>query len=271
KYVNTNDTDLWKALPERTAGIWLDYRLAIESLYPGANSTRRYTNAELRAFVAERHLLRINTVDDLGDYHREFVRRATHLTAANRLSVADKDDLYFAGFPSRFQRKLHQRLLIRHPDHNEGDTFLMSKVYKTAGHILANTHSTLSTHSIECIVGEKRVEMGLIDSGAQIILIRRDLWHDLGLPLSVTNSLVMEGIASGRARTMGSIDNLRIRIGSVVFYAQAQVVENSPTRLLLGQPFLDITRAVLKPSDDGHVTITLHDPSNTDNIISIPT
>ncbi|TDL26454.1 hypothetical protein BD410DRAFT_715832, partial [Rickenella mellea] len=478
KYVNTNDADLWKALPERTAGIWLDYRLAIESLYPGANSTRRYTNAELRAFVAERHLLRINTVDDLGDYHREFVRRATHLTAANRLSVADKDDLYFAGFPSLpsrpqtpvdpslclfcmdpnnahmmrecptaveylrsgkvikdsrdrfvlpdsspiprtpigkgFQQSIDAyyagktrdapphmtdsvpivgasttRARAREIEKGKGkapasepaprtkeatpsastsspvvyppvqsttkrptpssaskpvpqfkfhsaaedqslidDTMKMilqgrlaelvtpahlfaaspslrarfvellrtkrvestdaAKVHAamTAADALAATtlddsQSATPSHyltddepsiqniaaasvplrEIECIVGEKCVEMGLIDSGAQIILIRQDLWHDLGLPLSVTNSLVMEGIASGRARTMGSIDNLRIRIGSVIFYAQAQVVESSPTRLLLGQPFFDITRAVLKPSDDGLVTITLHDPS----------
>ncbi|TDL14381.1 hypothetical protein BD410DRAFT_846086, partial [Rickenella mellea] len=55
--------------------------------------------------------------------------------------------------------------------------------------------ASVPLREVECVVGEKCLEMGLIDSGAQIILVRQDLWCELGLPLSVTNSLTMEGIA----------------------------------------------------------------------------
>ncbi|TDL28300.1 hypothetical protein BD410DRAFT_798627 [Rickenella mellea] len=144
KYAEPSHGELWKDLPARTAAptVWADYRSAIEALYPGSNSSRRFTPSELRAFVSDQHANYVmETIDDLGDYHRKFTRRASPLTANQRLPDADKNELYFAGFPRRFQTKLKQRLLIQHPDHDEGDAFPMAEVYAAAGHILANTHS----------------------------------------------------------------------------------------------------------------------------------
>ncbi|TDL14293.1 hypothetical protein BD410DRAFT_846162 [Rickenella mellea] len=79
---------------------WTAYRAAIVALYPGATSARQYTNADLRKFVNDHHAnTAIRTIDDLGDYHREFLRHAAPLISATRLSDIDRDELYYSGFP----------------------------------------------------------------------------------------------------------------------------------------------------------------------------
>ncbi|TDL13233.1 hypothetical protein BD410DRAFT_735601, partial [Rickenella mellea] len=137
KYASPKEGALWKLLTERMSQDWTAYRAAIVALYPGATSARQYTNADLRKFVNDHHAnTAIRTIDDLGDYHREFLRHAAPLISATRLSDIDRDELYYSGFPPHFQERLYQRLIVAHVDHNEGDTFAMSEVYKVAGHLL---------------------------------------------------------------------------------------------------------------------------------------
>lgn len=116
------------------------------------------------------------------------------------------------------------------------------------------------THFVSCI----------LDSGSQIISMRRAIWEALAIPLDLDKGLVMESANLTTNKTLGLARNIKASIGELDFYLQIQVVESAPYDILLGRPFHCLLSAVTQDYPDGRQDVSLRDP-NSNLRISVPT
>jgi hypothetical protein len=101
----------------------------------------------------------------------------------------------------------------------------------------------------------------LLDGGAQIIAMRRDIWEQLDLPLMCEKVMVMESANNTRNTTLGVVQDVRVRFGPVTLQLQVQVVEDSPFEVLLGMPFFSLASCHVEYQMNGECFITLQDPN----------
>jgi hypothetical protein len=101
----------------------------------------------------------------------------------------------------------------------------------------------------------------LLDGGAQIIAMRKDIWEQLDLPLMCEKVMVMESANNTRNSTLGVVQDVRVRFGPVTLQLQVQVVEDAPFEVLLGMPFFSLTSCLVEYQLDGECFITLQDPN----------
>jgi hypothetical protein len=115
-------------------------------------------------------------------------------------------------------------------------------------------------------------EMAVLDDGCSIIVLRYDLWKEIGsVPMLQEESMTMECADSSLSRTIGMICNLPVKIGDIVLYVQAQVVKTAPYRLLLGRTFSALTRCTKHDDLNGHTLISITDPNNPKHTETLPT
>ncbi|KZS91566.1 hypothetical protein SISNIDRAFT_413941 [Sistotremastrum niveocremeum HHB9708] len=114
-------------------------------------------------------------------------------------------------------------------------------------------------------------EWAVLDEGATICVIRKDLWEELHLPIQTAGRTGVEMADATMSQTEGIIRDLPLLIGDLVVFIHAQVVEKAPFRLLLGRPLYQLTLAIREDTPDGGMDITLHDPSNRSHIVKMPT
>src|SRR5580704_12327609 len=139
---------------------------------------------------------------------------------------------------------------------------------RKGGRIVSNHTEKLRAIDVS-LNGAFTVE-GVLDSGSQIIGLRKDLWIKLGLPVRSDHTMTMESANSSLDETLGLLQDLKLIIGGYEFFLQVQVMENAPYELLLGLPFQTLTESSVKHYANGDANITLSDP-NTGAIITIPT
>jgi hypothetical protein len=112
----------------------------------------------------------------------------------------------------------------------------------------------------------------VLDDGCAIIVVRRDLWEEIGnLPLFQKEGMQMETADTSTNATLGRIRDLPIKVGGIIFHLRAQVVARAPCKLLLGKPFLALAEALTHTQKDGKTTITLTNPTDPTHVITIPT
>ena len=100
----------------------------------------------------------------------------------------------------------------------------------------------------------------ILDGGAQVVVMRRDIWERLRVPVAANKAMTMESANSGTNTTLGLIENHPVRIGPVTIYLQIQVVENAPFEVLLGRPFFDVTNCTESSRTGGTHVIEIIDP-----------
>jgi hypothetical protein len=70
RYVDIDTADLWKAIPEFDGTkTFDDFKSAIFKLYPGSESERKWTIANMDKLVGEQLRVGILDVSDLGNYY----------------------------------------------------------------------------------------------------------------------------------------------------------------------------------------------------------
>lgn len=111
---------------------------------------------------------------------------------------------------------------------------------------------------------------GILDSGCQVVLMRKELWQHLRVPLKSQEVITMESANGSRNSTVGLIPRVKFSIGSINLWCPVQVVDGAPFDLLLGRPFFAISQAISRDKYDGDMEITLTDPESGD-IITVPT
>ena len=145
---------------------------------------------------------------------------------------------------------------------------------------------TSAYHQDRRIVGEKSLplreaqvtfpngtkEMAVLDDGSSIIVLRMDLWREVGSePLIREESVTMECADTGLSQTIGMVRNLPMKMGNILLHVQAHVVEKAPYRLLLGRTFSALTGCTKHDDPNGDTLISITDPNNPSYTETLPT
>ena len=100
----------------------------------------------------------------------------------------------------------------------------------------------------------------ILDGGAQVIVMRKDIWEQLNVPIAASKAIPMESANASTSMTLGLIENHPVQLSPITFYLQIQVVENAPFEVLLGRPFFDVANCEeISRSGGGH-EIHVRDP-----------
>ena len=100
----------------------------------------------------------------------------------------------------------------------------------------------------------------ILDGGAQIVVMRKDVWQKLRAPIISDRPMVMESASAGTTKTLGVLEEHPVQLGPITVYLQIQVVENAPFEVLLGRPFFDVISCAEDSRSGGHHQIHVTDP-----------
>ncbi|KAJ8594385.1 hypothetical protein M405DRAFT_703794, partial [Rhizopogon salebrosus TDB-379] len=110
----------------------------------------------------------------------------------------------------------------------------------------------------------------ILDQGAEIIVMRKDIWQNLGVPLRSNHLMTMESANTNKDATLGVIENLGFDFGAGEIRLQVQVIEHANFDVLLGRPFYAHTSCKTQDFINGDQNLMLSDP-NTGKEITIAT
>jgi hypothetical protein len=100
----------------------------------------------------------------------------------------------------------------------------------------------------------------ILDGGAQVVVMRRDIWERLRVPLVADRAMPMESANATTTMTLGLIEDHPVQLGPITVYLQIQVVENAPFDVLLGRPFFDVISCSEISTPGGNHEIHVKDP-----------
>jgi hypothetical protein len=104
-------------------------------------------------------------------------------------------------------------------------------------------------------------ELGLLDEGSEIVVIREDIWKKTKAPINKEAPMRMQTANGGSQEMAGCVEMLEIEVEGIKTWAHAYVVPDAPYRLLLGRPWQRLVR-LSKVEDTNGVSISIYDPMN---------
>ncbi|KAJ3991112.1 hypothetical protein F5050DRAFT_1581968, partial [Lentinula boryana] len=109
-------------------------------------------------------------------------------------------------------------------------------------------------------VAGKKVEVGLLDEGSEIVVVRKDLWEEIGFEVNPTIKILMQTANGGKEAMEGCAEFLELVVEGLQTWAHAFVVPRAPYKLLLGRPWQKSVKLAKEEHPDGRVEVTIHDP-----------
>jgi len=113
---------------------------------------------------------------------------------------------------------------------------------------------------VEVMVIGRHREMGLLDEGSEIMIIRGDLCDELGVEVNMKRKMTMQTENGGKEEMQGCVEYLKLKVGGVKTYTHAFVVQLVPYQLLLGRPWQKGVKLGKIERADGSVEVEISDP-----------
>ena len=113
----------------------------------------------------------------------------------------------------------------------------------------------------------KHPEVGLYDTGAELVCISAVAAKELKLPFNPDRKLCMRDANGGTKTTFGVVENLNVQINGISVLVHAWIIDNAPYRLLLGRPFQLAANADTEEAGD---VLVIEDPGKTGHRLRIP-
>ena len=110
-------------------------------------------------------------------------------------------------------------------------------------------------------------EVGLYDSGAELVCISKAAVKELNLPWNPDLKLNMRDANGGTKTNTGVIENLELAISGISIFVHAWIIEKAPYRLLLGRPF---QMAAQCDTEDVGETLVIFDPKQAGRRVRVP-
>jgi hypothetical protein len=99
----------------------------------------------------------------------------------------------------------------------------------------------------------------ILDSGCQIVVIRKDVWQRSCLPLNAKENITMESVNTNKDTMLGLV-TVKMRLGNIAFMIPCQVVDKASFEILLGRPYHVVAEAITKDFANCDQHITIFDP-----------
>jgi len=115
-----------------------------------------------------------------------------------------------------------------------------------------------------------RVLTCVLDQGAEVVVMPKEVWRSLGVGLRADHTLNMESVNTTKDATLGVVENVPLDFGAGPMFFQVQVTERANFEILLGRPFFKLTACKTFDLPNGDQDILLTDP-NTRKELRLPT
>jgi hypothetical protein len=130
------------------------------------------------------------------------------------------------------------------------------------------------SHALRSIVpivdGALPVEC-ILDSGCQIVGMSHAVWMALKKELNPTHTVSMQSANGTVDRSLGIVENLSFRFGTIELQLQVHVIDDPAYDILLGRPFDVLTESSIKNFRNEDQTITITDPNDSRRIATMQT
>ena len=123
---------------------------------------------------------------------------------------------------------------------------------------------------LKVIVNGKKEEPGLLDGGSEIVLIREDLWKEVGASVNVKRKMMMEAVNRLTSELLGCVEMLEIDVEGLKTWAHVFIVSSAPYQLLLGHPWHRLVCPKQEETEDS-VLVTIYNPCSPTNICTCNT
>ena len=123
---------------------------------------------------------------------------------------------------------------------------------------------------LRVVVNGKKEEPRLLDGGSEIVLIREDLWKEVGASANVKKRMMMEAENGSTSELPRCVEMLEIDVEGLKTWAHAFIVPSTPYWLLLGRPWQQLVRLEQEETEDS-VLVTIHHPYNSSNLCTCDT
>src|SRR6202522_3986711 len=136
-YTDVDTEQLWKWIPEFNdpTSTYADFKDAIMEFYPDA-AEFLHSITDIDSLTDERQRTGMTSVQDLSDYHLQFMAITTWLIKKEQLSELEQERAYTRAFPAQLQPTIITRLQCTFPKHHPAIPYPVTEVYNTAKSIL---------------------------------------------------------------------------------------------------------------------------------------
>jgi hypothetical protein len=110
----------------------------------------------------------------------------------------------------------------------------------------------------------------ILDQGAEVVVMPKEVWRSLGIGLHTDHTLNMESVNTTKNVMLGVVENVPLDFGVEPMFFQVQVTEHANFEILLGQPFFKLTACKTFNLPNGNQDILLTD-LNTCKELCLPT
>jgi hypothetical protein len=119
------------------------------------------------------------------------------------------------------------------------------------------TEESYALPLIMLTIDKKEYIKGIVDPGSQIIAMSKGVCHDIGLRYDPSIKLNMQSVNGDVDQSLGLVQNVPCRIGTITLYLQIHVIRSPAYEILLGQPFDVLTESTIKNFTNEDQTITM--------------
>jgi len=123
---------------------------------------------------------------------------------------------------------------------------------------------------VEVVVIGRYRELGLLDEGSEIVIVREDLCKELGLEVNKKRRMTMQTANGGKEEMQGCVEYLELEVRGVKTYAHAFVVQSAPYWLLLGRLWQKGVKLGKIERADGSVEVEISDPGEGGKQVVVP-
>src|ERR1700678_4196177 len=136
-YTDIDTEQIWQYIPEfnKPTSTYADFKNAIMEFYPEA-AEFLYAITDIDSLTDERQRLGMTTVQDLSDYHLQFMAITTWLIKKGQLCELGQKRAYIRAFPVQLLPTIITRLQCTFPKHHPTIPYPVTEVYNTAKSIL---------------------------------------------------------------------------------------------------------------------------------------
>src|SRR5271155_2264771 len=148
-YTDIDTEQIWQYIPEfdEPTSTYADFKNAIMEFYPEA-AEFLYTITDIDSLTDERQRLGMTTVQDLSDYHLQFMAITTWLIKKGQLCELGQKRAYIRAFPAQLLPRIMTQLQFSNPKHPPGIPYPVTDVYNTARTILQGIQFTSQVQPI---------------------------------------------------------------------------------------------------------------------------
>ncbi|KIK75889.1 hypothetical protein PAXRUDRAFT_171368, partial [Paxillus rubicundulus Ve08.2h10] len=112
RYADLDEAEVRLTLMAASGRNWDAFVAAVKDLYPGCEGANQYCRADLQYLVQDYRSKPMCSQDDLGEYHRWFLKISAPLIANKKLVDTERDTFFLDGFPRAVADQVYHCLSI---------------------------------------------------------------------------------------------------------------------------------------------------------------